>query len=400
MPMKKKQTNVDIIAELQKLVDSHVDSYKEDFDIDKRIIRCAAESKEPEDKVLMWFCRPCGTHCLRENQVFIQGTRDHNTYRFYAEQTRDEYIARVIVPKEVRKGKVYGDVFEVNYREQAANVAQNSVAPDHDRLSFADGYMLDAPCRSSFDAAMALVGEHGGVKTHRTLPKDAVALAEVLTKQKSRRDRLPEAERTEVLAPLPVAELRKYEAVKEAHPDALVCFAQNGYFELYGMDAEKAAPLLGTKVLEKKVRGKSAMPVTGFRESVWVAASKKLWQSGADVLLSKDGETFKELKGADFIPVGATLQMDGIRCRIDAVDFAANEVRLTNIEDKNRPIRFSENISYVRSFVEDAGIAIYDTIPKKPAARESIREKLKTAQKAQPSHTPKPQKLKGKDMEL
>ena len=398
--MKKKHTNVDIIAELQKLVDSHVDSYKEYFDIDKRIIRCAAESKEPEDKVLMWFCRPHGTHCLRENQVFIQGTRDHNTYRFYAEQTRDECIARVIVPKEVRKGKVYGDVFEVNYREQAANVAQNSVAPDHDRLTFADGYMLDAPCRSSFDAAMALVGEHGGVKTHRTLPKDADALAEVLTKQKSRRDRLPEAERTEVLAPLPVAELRKYEAVKEAHPDALVCFAQNGYFELYGKDAEKAAPLLGTKVLEKKVRGKSAMPVTGFRESAWVAASKKLWQSGADVLLSKDGETFKELKGADFIPVGATLQMDGIRCRIDAVDFAANEVRLTNIEDKNRPIRFSENISYVRSFVEDAGIAIYDTIPKKPAARESIREKLKTAQKAQPSHTPKPQKLKGKDMEL
>ena len=398
--MKKKHTNVDIIAELQKLVDSHVDSYKEDFDIDKRIIRCAAESKEPEDKVLMWFCRPHGTHCLRENQVFIQGTRDHNTYRFYAEQTRDECIARVIVPKEVRKGKVYGDVFEVNYREQAANVAQNSVAPDHDRLTFADGYMLDAPCRSSFDAAMALVGEHGGVKTHRTLPKDADALAKVLTKQKSRRDRLPEAERTEVLAPLPVAELRKYEAVKEAHPDALVCFAQNGYFELYGKDAEKAAPLLGTKVLEKKVRGKSAMPVTGFRESAWVVASKKLWQSGADVLLSKDGETFKELKGADFIPVGATLQMDGIRCRIDAVDFAANEVRLTNIEDKNRPIRFSENISYVRSFVEDAGIAIYDTVPKKPAARESIREKLKTAQKAQPSQPQKPQKLKGKDMEL
>lgn len=398
--MKKKHTNVDIIAELQKLVDSHVDSYKEDFDIDKRIIRCAAESKEPEDKVLMWFCRPHGTHCLRENQVFIQGTRDHNTYRFYAEQTRDECIARVIVPKEVRKGKVYGDVFEVNYREQAANVAQNSVAPDHDRLTFADGYMLDAPCRSSFDAAMALVGEHGSVKTHRTLPKDADALAEVLTKQKSRRDRLPETERTEVLAPLPVAELRKYEAVKEAHPDALVCFAQNGYFELYGKDAEKAAPLLGTKVLEKKVRGKPAMPVTGFRESAWVAASQKLWQSGADVLLSKDGETFKELKCADFIPVGATLQMDGIRCRIDAVDFAANEVRLTNIEDKNRPIRFSENISYVRSFVEDAGIAIYDAIPKKPAVRKSIREKLKASQKAQPSQPQKVQKLKGKDMEL
>ena len=359
-----------------------------------------AESRNPEEKTLMWFCRPHGTHCLNENQVFIQGTRDHNTFRFYAEQTYDECVARVIVPKAVKRGKVFGDVFEVNYREQAANVAQNSVAPDHDRLTFADGFVLDAPCRSSFDAAMALVGEHGGVKTHQTLPKDADALAEVLSKQKSRRDRLPDAERTEALSPLPVAELRKYEAVKKAHPDALVCFAQNGYFELYGKDAEKAAPLLGTKLLEKKVRGKPSMPVTGFREAAWVAGSHKLWKSGADVFLSKDGETFKELKAADYIPVGATLNVDGIKCRIDAVDFAADEVQLTNIEDKNRPIRFSESIQYVRSYVEDAGTAIYDTIPKKPAARESIRDKLKSAQKAQPPHTPKPQKSKGKDMEI
>ena len=67
---------------------------------------------------------------------------------------------------------------------------------------------------------------------------------------------------------------------------------------------------------------------------------------------------------------------------------------------KNRPIRFSESIQYVRAYVEDAGTAIYDAIPKKPAARESIRDKLKSAQKAQPTHTPKPQKNKGKDMEL
>ena len=193
----KKYTNVDIVAELQKLVDDHVDSYKEDFDIDKRIIRRAAKSQSSEDKTLMWVCRPQGTHCLSENQVFIQGTRDHAIFRFYAEQTDDACIARVIVPKDVKRGKVFGDVFEINYREQAANVAQNSVAPDHDRLTFEDGFVLDAPCRSSFDAAMALVGEHGGVTTHQTLPKDAEALKEVLSKQKASRDRLPEAESTD-----------------------------------------------------------------------------------------------------------------------------------------------------------------------------------------------------------
>ena len=366
----KKYTDVDIVAELQKLVDDHVDSYKEDFDIDKRIIRRAAESQNPEDKTLMWFCRPHGTHCLNENQVFIQGTRDHNTFRFYAEQTYDECVARVIVPKTVKRGKVFGDVFEINYREQAANVAQNSVAPDHDRLTFSDGFVLEAPCRSSFDAAMALVGEHGGVKTHQTLPKDADALVEVLSKQKSRRDRLPEAERTETLAPLPVAELRKYEAVKKAHPDALVCFAQNGYFELYGKDAEKAAPLLGTKLLEKKVRGKPSIPVTGFRESAWVAGSHKLWKSGADVFLSKDGETFKELKAADYIPVGATLNVDGIKCRIDAVDFAADEVRLTNIEDKNRPITASASAASIAA--SRASVRISSPVRTSPARHRGV----------------------------
>ena len=221
----KKYTDVDIVAELQKLVDDHVDSYKEDFDIDKRIIRRAAESQDPEDKTLIWFCRPHGTHCLNEEQVFIQGTRDHSTFCFYAEQTDDECIARVIVPKAVKRGKVFGDVFEINYREQAAYVAQSSVMPDHDQLTFEDGFMLEAPCRSSFDKARALVSEHGGVQAHRTLPKDAEALEEVLYQQKTRRDRLPEAERTEALSPLPVADLRKYETVKKAHPDALVCFA-------------------------------------------------------------------------------------------------------------------------------------------------------------------------------
>ena len=192
----KKYTDVDIVAELQKVVDDHVDSYKEDFDIDKRIIRRAAKSRDPEDKTLMWICRPHGTNCLSENQVFIQGTRDHSVFRFYADQTSDVCIARVIVPKAVKRGKVFGDVFEINYRDQAANVAQNSVAPDHDRLTFEDGFVLDVPCHSSFGAKMALVGEHGGVKTHQTLPKDVDALEELLSKQKARRDRLPEAERT------------------------------------------------------------------------------------------------------------------------------------------------------------------------------------------------------------
>ena len=103
---------------------------------------------------------------------------------------------------------VEGIVVELGHRAEIFPVS-------YTHLDVYKRQVLEAPCRSSFDAAMALIGEHGGVKTHQTLPKDADALVEVLSKQKSRRDRLPEADRTEVLSPLPVAELRKYEAVKK-----------------------------------------------------------------------------------------------------------------------------------------------------------------------------------------
>ena len=60
---------------------------------------------------------------------------------------------------------------------------------------------------------------------------------------------------------------------------------------------------------------------------------------------------------ADYIPVGATLNVEGIKCRIDAVDFAADEVRLTNIEDKNRPIRFSESTFGIKGPINEPNTA-------------------------------------------
>ena len=65
------------------------------------------------------------------------------------------------------------------------------------------------------------------------------------------------------------------------------------------------------------------------------------------------------MSAASFVP-SSVKPVSYTHLRIDAVDFTADEVRLTNIEDKNRPIRFSESIQYVRSYVEDAGTAFYD----------------------------------------
>ena len=54
----------------------------------------------------------------------------------------------------------------------------------------------------------------------------------------------------------------------------------------------------------------------------------------------------------------------------------------------------------LNEFKEDTNSVLLGTCLLYTSARESIRDKLKSAQKAQPPHTPKPQKNKGKDMEL
>lgn len=399
----KKQTDIDIIAELSKLVDAHVHHYKEDFEMDRRLIAQAAKATLSEDKTLIWFCRDCGTHCLRESQAFIRDSREHTTLRFYAEQSGEDITARVVVPKRIKGGKIFGDVFDVSFQSLAYKIANDSIAPMMTHMTFEDGHQQEVPFHKSLRQAEYLVQEHGKIASLRVIPADKEALADILLKQKMQRDRLPEA-KTEVLAPLPVSEYRKYQAVKQEHPDALVCYAQKGYFELYGEDAKKAAPILGTKVLDKKVRGLPSIPVTGFKEEMWVSASKKLWRAGEDVFLSKDGTTFKELKGADFIPVGSKLPIAGVMSRIEKVDYPTGKVFLSNIENPEHPVKYQEPIDYVRAYVEDAGLSAYENREMKAAekskSRSSIREKLTAAKKEQSSKKDAPAKIKGKDLEL
>ena len=81
--------NVDVITSLEAIMKQNTAFYQNDFDIDKQILQKAAVSPIPEDKRLLWFSRPSGTCCFRERDVFLKDTRQHNTWRFYGEQTCD-----------------------------------------------------------------------------------------------------------------------------------------------------------------------------------------------------------------------------------------------------------------------------------------------------------------------
>lgn len=155
MPMKKKHTNVDIIAELQKLVDSHVDSYKEDFDIDKRIIRCAAESKEPEDKVLMWFCRRMGLTVSERIRSSFREQGITTPIGSMPEQTHDECIAVSSYRRKCAKARcteMCSRSITANRRRMWRRTLLHRIMTV---LLLRTAICWTLPARNSFDAAMA-----------------------------------------------------------------------------------------------------------------------------------------------------------------------------------------------------------------------------------------------------
>ena len=164
------------------------------------------------------------------------------------------------------------------------------------------------------------------------------------------------AEERPALLPLDAA--TEYNALKEQHPDALVGFEQNGQFEFYGEDARKICELLGGKLLEKETE-LGTVPVTGFPRGQWAYRAKQLWQCGENVYLAglnEDGthHQTKYLRREDYLPLGATVHMEGRAFRVDNVNFDKDSVSLQDVAlaEMRIPVFRQEPLALVRELYE------------------------------------------------
>lgn len=98
--------NVDVTASLEAIMKQNTAFYQSDFDIDKEIMKRAAESPNAGDKMLLWFSRPSGTCCIKERNAFLKDTREHNTWKFYGEQTRDRVLAYAVELTGIQDGLI------------------------------------------------------------------------------------------------------------------------------------------------------------------------------------------------------------------------------------------------------------------------------------------------------
>ena len=165
------------------------------------------------------------------------------------------------------------------------------------------------------------------------------------------------AEERPALLPLDAA--TEYNALKEQHPDALVGFEQNGQFEFYGEDARKVCELVGGKLLEKET-ALGIVPVTGFPSDQWVYRAKQLWQCGENIYLAglnEDGthHQTKYLRREDYLPLGATIHMEGRAFRVDTVNFDKGSVSLQDVAlaEMRIPVFREEPLALVRELYEE-----------------------------------------------
>ena len=171
------------------------------------------------------------------------------------------------------------------------------------------------------------------------------------------------AEERPALLPLDAA--AEYNVLKGQYPDALVGFEQNGLFEFYGEDAQKVCELLGGKLLEKET-ALGTVPVTGFPSDQWVYRAKQLWQCGENVYLAglnEDGthHQTKYLRREDYLPLGATVHMEGRAFRVDNVDFDKDSVTLQDVAlaEMRMPIFREEPLALVRELYEEQDMMEY-----------------------------------------
>ena len=168
---------------------------------------------------------------------------------------------------------------------------------------------------------------------------------------------------------LPLDAATEYNALKEQHPDALMGFEQNGQFEFYGEDARKVCELVGGKLLEKETE-LGTVPVTGFPSDQWAYRAKQLWQCGENVYLAglnEDGthHQTKYLRREDYLPLGATVHMEGRTFRVDNVNFNKDSVTLQDVAlaEMRMPIFRQEPLAIVRELYEQEQGVMEHTLP-------------------------------------
>lgn len=181
--------NTDILKVMKGIVDSHVKYYQSDFSIDIELIKEAASKKERTERIFVWLCRESGTWLLKEKNIFINGTRENNTFRFYAEQTSDNILAFVVEVTALNGDTVTGNLYALDYKLYYEHVKKAAVPAGRIIITYERGQKIIPPAQH-FGAYPDY--ELGAFVSYLFVPESQEQLEMVLLNEKRSRERFKE----------------------------------------------------------------------------------------------------------------------------------------------------------------------------------------------------------------
>ena len=179
---------VDILDALGQIMELHTQHYKDDFELDKELIPKLAQSAAPEDHHLLWMSRPYGTYTLRERDIYLEGTFEHNTWKFYHEQTKDPILAYALSLDGVQEGRVIGTIYPLDYASHVEHIKQLTCPIAKVTVTFEDGFVTTLPYQSRRWMMNELMPKHGSPKSMFYAPDSERELAMILKRERFKRD--------------------------------------------------------------------------------------------------------------------------------------------------------------------------------------------------------------------
>ena len=128
--------------------------------------------------------RPCGTYTLREREVYLDGSHENKVWRFYQEQHKLSRFGDAISLKEVRNGKIFGDLYPLNYREHVERIKKLPTVNRKCSRCIQDGNVITIPDQGRIELYEPAYARRGVLKTMTYLPENEPELMMILKRER------------------------------------------------------------------------------------------------------------------------------------------------------------------------------------------------------------------------
>ncbi len=183
-----KFTNVNLLDIMGRVVKKHTRHYQSDFAIDTETLREAAVAPLQQDKSFVWLCRTMGTWCLRERDVFVTETRQHNTFCFYQEQTREPVLAYAVEVKCAVDDCVIGNLYALDYHKFYKHVKAVCLPSTSVLMRYECGELVKPVSQFNGWGDYVL----GELQSFQFFPDDEGALRSLLREERRKREQFTE----------------------------------------------------------------------------------------------------------------------------------------------------------------------------------------------------------------